>query len=151
MSKLFTAFLSRFVTECTVCTAHHNWDRIANCVRSQKSNKIVKLNLINIECIFYFLYSRIVTFDSWLPNSAYSYFDFCLSTNKLKIQKEGPCFWWTPWEFFGQIVHKVEKQIVTFFGFRLDVTLRQERQVVLKRPFVSREISITLHFCYWSL
>ena len=76
--KLFTAFLFRFVTGCTMCTADHNWDRIANCVRSQKSNKIVKLNLINIECIFYFLYSRIVTFDTWLPNSAYSYFDFFL-------------------------------------------------------------------------
>ena len=85
--KLFTAFLFRFVTGCTMCTADHNWDRIANCVRSQKSNKIVKLNLINIECIFYFLYSRIVTFDTWLPNSAYSYFDFSLSTDKLKKYK----------------------------------------------------------------
>ena len=101
-----------------ICDRVHNWDRIANCVRSQKSNKIVKLNLINIECIFYFLYSRIVTFDSWLPNSAYSYFDFCLSTNKLKIQKQGPCFWWTPWEFFGQIVQKIEmKRKLLLFWF----------------------------------
>ena len=36
-------------------------------------------------------------------------------------------------------MQKVEKLIVTFFGFRLDVPLRQ---VVLKRPIVSGEISI---------